>query len=63
LRETRNLAAEQTIEKLPFKCSFEECNVELLKTEIDAHEKDCNFRLSLNVHASIKDWTSIEQLL
>ena len=30
---------------MPFKCSFEECNVELLKTEIDAHEKDCKFRL------------------
>ena len=30
---------------MPFKCSFEECNVELLKTEIDAHEKDCRFRL------------------
>ena len=30
---------------MPFKCSFEECNVELVKTEIDAHEKDCKFRL------------------
>ena len=31
--------------RLPFKCSFEECSVELLKTEIDAHEKECKFRL------------------
>ena len=31
--------------RLPFKCKFEECNVELLKSEIDVHEKDCNFRL------------------
>ena len=49
--------------RLPFKCSFEECNVELLKTEIDAHEKDCKFRLVQCVFLNCAEKVPLEKIL
>ena len=49
--------------RLPFKCSFEECNVELLKTEIDAHENDCKFRLVQCVFLNCAEKVPLEKVL
>ena len=48
---------------MPFKCSFEECNVELLKTEIDAHEIDCKFRLVQCVILNCAEKVPLEKIL
>jgi len=47
LGKTRSLISEKVLARLPSQCRFNEhgCTVELMKSELEVHEKECLYRL------------------
>jgi hypothetical protein len=65
LGKTRSLISEKVLSRLPTLCAFSDhgCTVELMKADLEAHEKECLFRLVRCVDLACNEQVAFASLL
>jgi len=65
LGNIRSLVSEKVLEKLPAPCKFSDagCQIELMKSELPSHEKECQFRSVNCVDLACRQSVSLANLL